>query len=97
LLRLEGLAAPLTLLVILLTYFGVAIGQLPRLRVNRATIALAGAAALIAPSAISEQEAYAALDLSTLTLLFSMMLINVNLRWLPRWQATWRCSAQWRI
>jgi Na+/H+ antiporter NhaD/arsenite permease-like protein len=76
----EGLAAPLTLLVIALTYFGVAIGQLPRLRMSRATIALVGAAALIALGAISEQEAYAALDLGTLTLLFGMMVINVNLR-----------------
>ncbi len=76
----QGLFAPLTVLVIALTYVGVALGQLPRVRMNRATIALAGAAALIALGAISEEEVYAALDLGTLMLLFGMMVINVNLR-----------------
>ncbi len=76
----DGIAAPLTMLVILLTYAGVAIGQLPRLRMNRATIAIVGAAALLALGAISEQQAYDALDIGTLMLLFGMMVINVNLR-----------------
>jgi Na+/H+ antiporter NhaD/arsenite permease-like protein len=47
---------------------------------NRATIALAGATLLMAMGAISLEEAYAALDLNTLTLLFAMMILNVNLR-----------------
>ncbi|MCE7947856.1 MAG: anion transporter [Chloroflexi bacterium CFX4] len=76
----DGIAAPLSVLVILLTYAGVAIGQLPRLRMNRATIAIVGAAALLALGAISEQQAYDALDIGTLMLLFGMMVINVNLR-----------------
>ncbi|MFQ3536515.1 MAG: anion transporter [Aggregatilineales bacterium] len=76
----QVIAAPLTLLVILLTYVGLALGQLPHLRMNRATIALAGAAALIGLGALSEEEVYAALDLGTLMLLFGMMVINVNLR-----------------
>ena len=67
-------------LVILLTLVGVAVGRYPWLRMNRATIALVGATALILLGAIPLQQAYAALDLNTLTLLFAMMVINVNLR-----------------
>jgi len=81
--------------VIPLTLVGVAVGRYPGLRMNRATIALAGGVALIAAGAISLEEAYAALDLDTLALLFSMMVLNVNLRgsgffklvgrWVIRW------------
>jgi Na+/H+ antiporter NhaD/arsenite permease-like protein len=66
--------------IILFTYAAIAIGQVPRLRMNRATIALTGAAALIAVRAIDEKQAFAAVDLGTVTLLFAMMVINVNLR-----------------
>lgn len=59
---------------------GVAVGRYPWLRMNRATIALVGAVALIAVGAITLDQAYAALDLHTLTLLFAMMVINANLR-----------------
>lgn len=68
------------LIIIITTYAAIAIGQVPRLRMNRATIALVGAAALLLVNAISEKQAFAAIDLGTLTLLFSMMVINVNLR-----------------
>lgn len=74
------LAYWLSIAVIVATIVGVAIGRLPYLRMNRATIALAGAAALILLGAISLEEAYASLDLNTLTLLFGMMIINANLR-----------------
>lgn len=70
----------IALLIIVATLIGVAIGRWPWLRMNRATIALTGATALIAIGAISLEEAYAALDLDTLTLLFAMMIINYNLR-----------------
>ncbi len=66
--------------LIILTLIGVAVGRYPWLRMNRATIALVGATALIVSGALTLEEAYAALDLNTLTLLFAMMVINVNLR-----------------
>ncbi len=47
---------------------------------NRATIALVGAICLIFTNAISIKDAYNALDMDTLVLLFSMMIINDNLR-----------------
>lgn len=62
------------------TLIGVAVGRYPWLRMNRATIALVGAAALLAMGAISLGEAYRALELDTLVLLFAMMVLNVNLR-----------------
>ncbi len=68
------------LVVIIGTIVGVAVGRFPGLRMNRATIALAGATILMVSGAISLDKAYAALDLNTLTLLFAMMIVNVNLR-----------------
>jgi Na+/H+ antiporter NhaD/arsenite permease-like protein len=70
----------LTLVILVVTLVGVAVGRYPWLRMNRATIALVGATLLIAVGAISLEEAYTALDLNTLTLLFAMMILNVNLR-----------------
>lgn len=68
------------LIVIVVTIIGVAIGRYPFLRMNRATIALTGATFLILLGAISLDQAYAALDLNTLTLLFAMMILNTNMR-----------------
>lgn len=66
--------------IIVITLIGVAIGRYPRLRMNRAAIALVGATVLIGIGAIPLERAYASLDMNTLTLLFAMMVINVNLR-----------------
>lgn len=70
----------LALIIIILVLVGVAIGRYPWLRMNRATIALVGAVGLLAIGALTLEEAYAALDLNTLALLFAMMVLNVNLR-----------------
>ena len=67
------------LIVIGATLVGVAIGRFPGLRMNRATIALAGATLLIVLGAISLEQAYAAVDLNIILLLFAMMVVNVNL------------------
>ncbi len=69
-----------TIAIVVATYAGVAIGSVPRLRMNRATIALVGAATLIAIGAIQEDEAIASLDVGTILLLAAMMVINANLR-----------------
>lgn len=66
--------------VILLIYMAIAIGEIPKLRMNRATIALVGAGFLVLIGAISEEEAIRAIDLGTLFLLGAMMVLNVNLR-----------------
>ncbi len=66
--------------VVFVTLVGVAVGRYPWLHMNRATIALVGATALLALGAIPLEDAYAALDMNTLVLLFAMMVLNVNLR-----------------
>lgn len=66
--------------IIVLVYIGIAIGQVPYLRMNRATIALVGAMALVVVGAIGEEEAFRALDMGTILLLAAMMVLNVNLR-----------------
>ena len=70
----------LTDLLIVLALVGIAVGRLPRLRMNRATIALFFAVLLIASGSISLSAAGAAIDLATISLLFAMMLIIANLR-----------------
>ncbi|MBZ0280369.1 MAG: anion transporter [Anaerolineae bacterium] len=66
--------------IVIATYAGIAVGFVPGLRMNRATIALVGAVALVAAGAISEHDALAAIDMGTILLLGAMMVINVNLR-----------------
>jgi Na+/H+ antiporter NhaD/arsenite permease-like protein len=70
----------LTLTIFLVTYAGVAIGRIPGLRLDRAGIALVGAALMVACGALSLEEAFKAVDLSTLTLLLGMMIIVGQLR-----------------
>lgn len=67
------------LVIILIVLIGVAAGHYPVLRMNRATIALVGAALLIVSGFISLEEAYSSIDMNTLVLLFSVMIININL------------------
>jgi Na+/H+ antiporter NhaD/arsenite permease-like protein len=62
-----------------LTYLGLALGSLPGLRMNRATIALVGSAFLIALGVVTLQEAWEAIDAKTIVFLLSMMIVNANL------------------
>lgn len=66
--------------IILGTLVGVAIGRIPRLRMNRATIALVGATGLVLAGGISLETAFSLIDWNTLALLLGMMVLNVNLR-----------------
>lgn len=62
-----------------LTMVGVALGRYPGLRMNRATISLVGSCLLLVTGSMTLEQAYASLDMNTLVLLFSMMVLNVNL------------------
>ena len=62
-----------------LTYLGLALGYIPGLRMNRATIALVGSAFLIALGAVNLPEAWQAIDANTIVFLLSMMVVNANL------------------
>jgi Na+/H+ antiporter NhaD/arsenite permease-like protein len=62
------------------SYVALAIGRIPGLRIDRAGIALAGAGLMVASGALSLPEAYAAIDLDTITLLLGMMIVVASLR-----------------
>ena len=66
-------------LVLSLTYLGLALGGLPGLRMNRATIALVGSAFLITLGVLNLQQAWEAIDANTIVFLLSMMVVNANL------------------
>jgi Na+/H+ antiporter NhaD/arsenite permease-like protein len=72
-----GIAA---LAILVMTYAGVAVGRIPGLRLDRAGIALLGAAAMIAVGALSLDDAYKAIDWNTLTLLLGMMIVVAHLK-----------------
>lgn len=70
----------ITLIIVSLVYIGLAIGFIPRLQSNRTTITLFGVGALLLLRQIKFNQISSFLDLDTLILLFSMMVINANLR-----------------
>jgi Na+/H+ antiporter NhaD/arsenite permease-like protein len=65
--------------VIGLTYVGLALGSVPGLRMNRATMAIAGTAALIALGTLSLKQAWQAIDPTTIVFLLSTMIVNAYL------------------
>ena len=72
--------APATLPLLLFgtTYLLLAIGRIPGLALDRTGFAVLGALAFLATGGISLEEAKAAVDAPTLTLLFSMMLLSAQ-------------------
>ncbi|MBI4780024.1 MAG: anion transporter [Oscillatoriophycideae cyanobacterium NC_groundwater_1537_Pr4_S-0.65um_50_18] len=66
-------------LILAISYLGLALGYLPGLRMNRATIALVGSALLIGLGVLSLEEAWEAIDANTIIFLLSMMVVNANL------------------
>jgi Na+/H+ antiporter NhaD/arsenite permease-like protein len=73
-------SAIVTLAIGAATLAAIAVGEIPRLRMNRATLAVVGATALLASGRRTLPEAYASVDGDTLVLLFAMMVLNANLR-----------------
>jgi Na+/H+ antiporter NhaD/arsenite permease-like protein len=68
------------LAIFALTYFAVATGKLPPLRLDRAGAALAGAVAMGVIGVVHRQQALDAIDFPTLALLLGMMVVVANLR-----------------
>ncbi len=68
------------LLIFALTYFVMAAGEFPRLRLDRAGAAFVGAVAMVAIGGLGERAALNAIDFHTLGLLFAMMIVVANLR-----------------
>jgi len=71
--------AAIVLLVLILTYFGMAAGRIAWLQVDRTGIALLAVIALLATGAMTLDDFGSAVDMPTLALLFAMMIISAQL------------------
>jgi len=69
-----------TLAIVALTFLGIAIGRYPIIKSNRTTIALMGVALLLATSQVRFGDLPGYVDFDTIILLFSMMILNANLK-----------------
>ncbi|MBU2648219.1 anion transporter [bacterium] len=63
-----------------ITYLGIALGRVPGLMLDRTGIALLGAIAMVVTGAITTEKAVASVDVSTILLLFALMIISAQLR-----------------
>lgn len=70
----------ITLGIVTLTLVGIAIGRYPIIKSNRTTISLMGVALLVAARQVEFDKIPSYFDYDTLFLLFSMMVINANLK-----------------
>jgi Na+/H+ antiporter NhaD/arsenite permease-like protein len=68
------------LIIAAITLTGIAIGRFPVIKSNRTTVALMGVALLVVLGQVSFDELPDYIDYHTLILLFSMMIINANLK-----------------
>jgi Na+/H+ antiporter NhaD/arsenite permease-like protein len=100
-----NLTFDLAIPVIALTFIGVAAGEFPGFKMNRATITLVGAVLLVALGVMTPNAALHSIDPNTLLLLFAMLVISAHLRlagffsWIgqliarhttsPRWLLAW--------
>jgi Na+/H+ antiporter NhaD/arsenite permease-like protein len=70
----------MALALFLITYVGIALGKVPGLVIDHVGIALLGAIAMVASGVISTRAAVQSIDLSTILLLYSLMIISAQLR-----------------
>src|SRR5512137_73380 len=68
------------LFIFLLTYIGVALGEIPGLALDRTGIALLGALAMVVSGVVSEKEALLSIDYPTIVLLYALMVVSGQLR-----------------
>jgi Na+/H+ antiporter NhaD/arsenite permease-like protein len=66
--------------VFAVVYFGMFLGGLPRLKLDRSGVALLGAIAVIAITGRSVEEAARTVDLPTIVLLFAFMVVSAQMR-----------------
>lgn len=70
----------ITSAIIVFTYIGIAIGYIPRFQLNRTTITVVGVGLLLLFGQVKFNQIIDFIDMDTIVLLFSMMVINANLR-----------------
>ncbi len=79
-LKSEILSLMLAGFIFILTYLGVALGRIPGLNLDRTGIALLGAIAMVVFGAVPLDQAVQAVDISTILLLYALMVISAQLR-----------------
>jgi Na+/H+ antiporter NhaD/arsenite permease-like protein len=70
----------ITVAVFAFVYLGMLLGGIPGLALDRTGVALLGALALVATEAVTPAEAFRAIDVPTLALLFGFMVVSAQLR-----------------
>ncbi len=78
-------------------YVGMFLGGLPRLKLDRAGVALLGAIGVIGLGAMSTEQAARAVDLPTILLLFSFMVVSAQMRLGGFYGAVTRRVASWPL
>jgi Na+/H+ antiporter NhaD/arsenite permease-like protein len=68
------------LVVFVLVYVGMLLGEIPGLALDRTGVALLGALVLVASERVTPAAAWAAVDVPTLALLFGLMVVSAQLR-----------------
>jgi Na+/H+ antiporter NhaD/arsenite permease-like protein len=76
----EWILDTLVLVVFLVVYLGMLLGEIPGLALDRTGVALLGALALVATERVTPAEAWAAVDVPTLALLFGLMVVSAQFR-----------------
>ena len=91
---LSGTVDTIVLAVFGLVYLGMLLGEIPGLALDRTGVALLGALALVATERVTPAQAWAAVDVPTLALLFGLMVVSAQLRlggfytWVTRGSST---------
>jgi Na+/H+ antiporter NhaD/arsenite permease-like protein len=70
----------LALTIFCLAYFGIALGKIPGLVIDRVGVALLGAIAMVVFGVVTPEGAIKSIDLPTILLLYSLMIISAQLR-----------------
>jgi Na+/H+ antiporter NhaD/arsenite permease-like protein len=68
------------LIIFLITYAGIALGEIPGLALDRTGIAILGAIVMVASGVMGTEEAIMAIDFPTLLLLYSLMVVSSQFR-----------------
>ncbi|GAB4343796.1 MAG: anion transporter [Calditrichia bacterium] len=76
----ENLTKLVALLIAVLSIAGIAVGRFPKLKMNRATIALVGAVLIVLTGIMQLDDAWLLIDWDTIALLLAIMILNANFR-----------------
>lgn len=68
------------ILIFFITYCGIAVGKVPGLVIDRVGVALLGAIAMVALGVVTPSGAVASIDVPTILLLYSLMIVSAQLR-----------------